>query len=322
MEVKNKVAGNEYASLIFTVKNDIQGLERFLSSIMGQTRKPDELIVVDGGSEDGTLDMLKSFCEENSWARLIERPGANIAQGRNIAITESQYENIAVTDAGCVLEPDWLEVIIDPLLQDVADVVSGGYELSYHTKFQRCLAALVSSDRDEWNAETFLPSSRSIAFKRNAWEGVGGYPEWLPYAEDTYFDLRLKNSGFVFVLRSDALVHWEARSDIKSLAKQYYRYHHWDMIAGNFLYRGFLTFIFVFGLLLLLVASILYGPSIAAVVISAALAYGFIRYGLIIAIKKRCAMCFFLTPVCAAVILISENVGRFTGLIKRFISKV
>ena len=47
----------------------------------------------------------------------------------------------------------------------------------------------------EWKEETFLPSGRSIAFKKSAWKEVGGYPENLYTGEDTLFDLKLKEKG-------------------------------------------------------------------------------------------------------------------------------
>ena len=47
-------------------------------------------------------------------------------------------------------------------------------------------------EREDINPQTFLPSSRSVAFCKTAWEAVGGYPEWLDYSEDLVFDMALK----------------------------------------------------------------------------------------------------------------------------------
>ena len=46
---------------------------------------------------------------------------------------------------------------------------------------------------DDIDPQTFLPSSRSIAFTKEAWAAVGGYPEWLDYCEDLLFDLALRD---------------------------------------------------------------------------------------------------------------------------------
>ena len=58
-----------------------------------------------GGSSDGTLQILRGA----DGVTLLEEPGANIARGRNVAIAAATHDIIAVSDADCVLAPDWLE---------------------------------------------------------------------------------------------------------------------------------------------------------------------------------------------------------------------
>src|SRR5439155_27304797 len=69
-------------SLITTVKNASRYVGAWLDSVASQTRPPDEVIVVDGGSTDGTREVLRAAQS----ITLIEEPGANIARGRNGAI--------------------------------------------------------------------------------------------------------------------------------------------------------------------------------------------------------------------------------------------
>jgi cellulose synthase/poly-beta-1,6-N-acetylglucosamine synthase-like glycosyltransferase len=76
--------------------------------------------------------------------------------------------------------------------------------------------------------ERFLPSSRSVAFRKAAWERVGGYPEWLDYCEDLIFDLRLKDEAFRFAFAPKAIAHFRPRSGLKSFWIQYYRYARGD----------------------------------------------------------------------------------------------
>jgi len=65
-------------SLISTVKDASAHVEEFLGSVAAQTRPPDEVIVVDGGSIDGTQDLLR----RTEGITVIEERGANIARGR------------------------------------------------------------------------------------------------------------------------------------------------------------------------------------------------------------------------------------------------
>ena len=83
-------------SVIFTVLNEAGALPRLLDSLAAQTRQPDEVVVCDGGSHDGTLDLLRA--EERLPLRVIESPGANISRGRNVAIAAATGDVIACTD--------------------------------------------------------------------------------------------------------------------------------------------------------------------------------------------------------------------------------
>jgi len=67
-----------------------------------------------------------------------------------------------------------------------------------------------------------------VAFPRAAWEAVGGYPEWLDYCEDLVFDLRLLAMGYRLVFAPEAVVYFRPRSDLGSLATQYFRYARGD----------------------------------------------------------------------------------------------
>jgi glycosyltransferase involved in cell wall biosynthesis len=79
-----------------------------LDALAAQTRPPDEVVIADGGSRDSTLAILREYDEAGRLPlRVIEAPGANIAQGRNAAIRAASGEIIVSTDAGVHCEPDW-----------------------------------------------------------------------------------------------------------------------------------------------------------------------------------------------------------------------
>lgn len=216
-------------SLIITTFNEGSNIGALLADVIGQTRRPDEVVLVDGGSTDNTV----SVCEESrsklegAGIRLnlqIVR-GANIPRGRNVAIGAAANEILCVTDAGCRLDPAWCERITRPIVENRADFVGGFFRPSYHNKFQRILAALTVADRPP---RGFLPSSRSIAFTKAAWERAGHYPEWLPWGEDTLFNEMCLASGARFCVAEDAIVHWEVRPTFRAAIRQFYRYARGD----------------------------------------------------------------------------------------------
>ncbi|MFN2543397.1 MAG: glycosyltransferase [Actinomycetota bacterium] len=216
-------------SLISTVKDSGEHIGEFLESVRAQTRPPDEFVLVDGGSTDGTLDVLRSAED----LTLIEEPGANISRGRNVAIAAATHDVIAVSDADCVLAPDWLERLLAPLERG-ADVSMGAYRARADTFLEICMAAVAVPDPGELRADTFMPSSRSVAFRRAAFIEAGGYPEWLDRGEDMYFDIRLRESGARMDLAADAVAEWRVRPGLLEHWKQYSDYARYDAIAGMY----------------------------------------------------------------------------------------
>jgi glycosyltransferase involved in cell wall biosynthesis len=213
-------------SVVVTVLNEANSLPRLLDSLVAQSRSPDEVVICDGGSTDDTLALLEA--EERLPLRVIQRPGANISQGRNAAIEAARGDVIAVTDAGVRLSPHWLEKITAPLENEGPQTVAGFFRPDPQTVFEVAMGATVLPEQREIKPEQFLPSSRSVAFRKRAWEAVGGYPEWLDYCEDLIFDFRLRDLYGPFVFAPEALVYFRPRPTLRAFFVQYYRYARGD----------------------------------------------------------------------------------------------
>jgi glycosyltransferase involved in cell wall biosynthesis len=213
-------------SVVVTVLNEAESVPRMLDSMAAQTRLPDEIVVCDGGSTDGTLPLLEA--EHRLPLRVIQRPGTTISQGRNAAIEIATGEVIAVTDAGVRLSPQWLEKVVAPFEDEGTQAVAGFFLPDPHTAFETALGATVLPELREINPAHFLPSSRSVAFRKSAWRAVGGYPGWLDYCEDLIFDFRLRQRCGPFVFAPEALVYFRPRSSLRAFLRQYYRYARGD----------------------------------------------------------------------------------------------
>lgn len=214
-------------SIIATVKNEGEALRPLLDSIIDQTRQPDEVVICDGGSTDQTLSVLEEY---RQWLplRVILAPGNNISQGRNRAIAEATGDVIAGTDAGVVLSPNWLEDIIAPFADESVQVVGGWFEADPYTDFEVVMGATVLPSVDDIDPATFLPSSRSVAFRKSAWVAVGGYPEWLEHSEDLVFDRALRDRFGPFSFAPDAVAYFRPRPNLRAFYRQYYAYARGD----------------------------------------------------------------------------------------------
>jgi glycosyltransferase involved in cell wall biosynthesis len=229
-------------SVVVTVKNEAENICHLLDSLVAQTRAPDEVVVCDGGSTDGTLDALRAEAQSGRLLlKVIVRPGTNISQGRNAAVAQVTGEVIACTDAGVVLVPEWLQELVAPLEEKTFEVsptskvsaVAGFFLPDPRTTFEVAMGATVLPQLAEIRPEKFLPSSRSVAFRKEAWQAVGGYPEWLDYCEDLVFDLALRRlSPFAFA--PQAIAYFRPRGSLGAFFRQYYQYARGDGKADLF----------------------------------------------------------------------------------------
>jgi glycosyltransferase involved in cell wall biosynthesis len=219
-------------SVIATVKNEESSIGGLLDSLLAQSRQPDEVLLADGGSTDRTREIAASYVARGLPLRLLDAPGSNISQGRNLAVAAARGDVIACVDAGVRLAPDWLAELTAPFQDRTAgtapDVVGGFFQADGRNLFEIALGATTLPDLDDVRPGTFLPSSRSVAFTKAAWQQVGGYPEWLDYCEDLVFDLRLRAAGLRFAFAPGALAHFRPRPSLRSFFVQYYRYARGD----------------------------------------------------------------------------------------------
>src|SRR5438477_12136813 len=117
-------------SFITTVFNEATSIEEFLDSLINQTIMPDEIIIVDGGSNDGTLKKIKDlklkFKNYKGKFVILEKSG-NRSVGRNEAIKRANGEIIISSDVGCILDKNFIKKITDPFKNKKIDVASGFY---------------------------------------------------------------------------------------------------------------------------------------------------------------------------------------------------
>jgi cellulose synthase/poly-beta-1,6-N-acetylglucosamine synthase-like glycosyltransferase len=206
--------------------------------------------------------------------------------GRNAAIRAASGEIICSTDAGVRLDASWLEELTRAFAASGADslagsrsprvdVVAGFFVPDPQGIFETALAATTLPALRDIRPATFLPSSRSIAFRKSAWEAVGDYPEWLDYCEDLIFDLALRSRGSAFAFEPHAVVHFRPRGSLRAFFKQYYRYARGDGKANLWLKRHIARYLTYFVALPLLLALTITVPQVSLVVWLAAAAFMF-----------------------------------------------
>jgi glycosyltransferase involved in cell wall biosynthesis len=187
-------------SIIATVLNEAGSIDRLVESLLTQSLRPQEIVIVDGGSSDGTWERLQSHANLSPLLRVIRDESCNlknsagpIARGRNVAIAAARGEIIACCDAGCSYEADWLSRLVHPIVSNGSKYVLGGscIDASDATVWDIAAAPLMGIAISPEGVRKSC-TARSMAFTKEIWARVGGFPEDTLLGEDTIFDERVQ----------------------------------------------------------------------------------------------------------------------------------
>lgn len=236
------LTGSAPVSVVTTVLNEANVIDRLLGLLVPQLAEDrDEIVVVDGGSTDDTADRVQSWASKDARIRLLRRPGSTISAGRNAAVHAARNSLIACTDAGCYPDPDWLAQLRAAAAEPVPpDLITGVYRADGQGPLSWAMSAVGYPVPEEarhpgpWTRAYFrlfgrgldaaMPTGRSMAFSRSAWQDAGGFPEHLRTAEDVLFGRAVVGAGHRAVLASAAEVGWEQRPTLRQTAAMYFRY--------------------------------------------------------------------------------------------------
>src|SRR3984957_7160035 len=119
--------------VVATVLNEAGDIEGLVSTLTGQTLAATEVVIVDGGSTDGTWEWLVAAREKyptlvairDESCSLKYSPGP-IARGRMGGITAAAWDVMGWADAGCTYGPDWLNRLTAPIVEGRAEYAVGG----------------------------------------------------------------------------------------------------------------------------------------------------------------------------------------------------
>lgn len=189
-------------SIIIPCYNAEKWLREAIDNCLNQTYSPIEIIVIDDGSTDNSLEIIKSYGEKLIWETGQNR-GGNYARNRGFALSQGNY--IQYLDADDYLLPEKIEKQVRCLKETGSDVIYGDWRYQKHLpdgtffldEIQVCgpkedfLEALLS-DRG-WIAPMALLFTRDIV------ESSGGWDEELKAGQDRDFFISVALTGAKFV---------------------------------------------------------------------------------------------------------------------------
>lgn len=219
-------------SVIMPVLNEAGQISAVMECIARQTRLPDEVVVADGGSTDGTREWLDLAARQRPWLKVVNNPRRVIPAGLNVAIAQSSGEIISRMDAHAAYAEDYLERLLE-ILDARPDVVGVGGAMSTAGAgaWGRAIAAVLGRSIGLGGARHRTEGRGGAiehvfcgTYRRSSLELIGGFDEQQLANEDFEADARLRAAGGTIWLQPAARCTWFVREGPRALGRQMVRY--------------------------------------------------------------------------------------------------
>jgi glycosyltransferase involved in cell wall biosynthesis len=215
-------------SLYIAAYNAEKTIEKSIKSILQQTLKPKEIIIINDCSTDKTLNLLKKF---NQIKIINNKKNYGLAKSRNIALKYSKYNFLASIDSDVVCKKNWLETLFNTMVKKKADLIGGklidkyikepaNHWRSYYLK-QNWGDKQINNPQFIFGANFLLNKKKikNLNIKYNETFRTNG--------EDVNFSKVLKSKNCNLYYEPKALCYHYQFDDITSLSKRYWRYSYY-----------------------------------------------------------------------------------------------
>ena len=241
--------GSRTVATVIPCRNEARRLPALLYALTGQSRPPDEIVVVDDRSIDRSAEIVRAWAEAHPQTpvRVVTGAGRGPGPAMNVGIASTSADIIMRMDGHAVPATDYLERSLATALRDggtelrdTIGVVGGVWDVQAGapTSVARAIAAVVSHPVGSGGAAYRSAGSGSSTprdvdtvpfgtFPRAVWEALDGFDESLEANQDYDFNYRARAAGYRVVLDPSIRCAYFARPTLWTLARQYFRYGFW-----------------------------------------------------------------------------------------------
>lgn len=327
-------------SIIIPCYNEQSTIRLLLDALHAQTYPlaDMEAVIADGLSTDNTRDEIAAFQEQHPDlnVRIVDNTVRSIPSGLNRAIEDSRGDIIVRLDAHSKPYPDYVERCVAALNESRGDNVGGVWEIQpgADTWVARSIAVAAAHPLGVGDALYRHAKHAAVvdtvpfgSFKRELIERVGLFDETLLTNEDYEFNARVRQAGGRIWLDPSIRSVYFARSTLKELARQYWRYGYWKWrmlrrYPQTIRLRQALPPLFVLSLIVFTITSS-FIPYTAWVAVGELILYGFILFSLGVQIGFRRKRVYFAVglPLAISVMHITWGSGLLWSILKSSMSK-
>jgi cellulose synthase/poly-beta-1,6-N-acetylglucosamine synthase-like glycosyltransferase/peptidoglycan/xylan/chitin deacetylase (PgdA/CDA1 family) len=217
-------------SVLIAARNEEKVITRTIDAVLESDYDNFEVIVVDDGSTDGTLETLRCAFSSNRAVRILSQPNGGKAAALNRAIAEASHEILVTLDADTLFCPGTIGNLVrhfsDPRVAAVSGNVKVGNSRKWIARFQSieyvCGFNLDRRALDLLNAVTVVPGAAG-AWRKSAVLETGGH-SLDTVAEDTDLTLAIRRRGYLIRYDEDAIAYTEVPETLPALARQRLRW--------------------------------------------------------------------------------------------------
>lgn len=217
-------------SVIIAAYNEEKVIERTIDSILQNGYPAMEIIVVDDGSKDKTLEVLRGRFGENPLVHILTQPNGGKSAALNNGIAHAAHEILIAVDADTLFRAGTIQKLARHFVNPKIGAVSGNARVGNRQKWIARFQSIeyiygFNLDRralDFLNAITVVPGAVGAWRKQLVLDCGGFLHDTL--AEDTDLTLAIRRLGYVIRYEQDAIAYTEAPEDTNSLVKQRFRW--------------------------------------------------------------------------------------------------
>ncbi|MBA3732976.1 glycosyltransferase [Patescibacteria group bacterium] len=225
-------------AVIISAFNEEKVINQTISTLLSSTYPNFEIIVVDDGSTDKTLEKVKETFGENNRVQIYHQENSGKSTALNFGIAKTSADIVVSLDADTIFPPVALSKLArhfeDPNIGAVAGNAKVGNRNNLLTKFQ-ALEYIISQNLDKrafsvLDAITVVPGAVG-AWRRKALLEAGGFKSDT-LAEDSDLTISIRKIGYTITYEDEAIGITEAPETVKNLIKQRFRWMYGTLQVG------------------------------------------------------------------------------------------